>query len=116
MTDRCCGRRGRSSETRRECGELTVASISAETIIARVRRVPPGFVTTYGNLCPSAPRRAGRVLSEISVDAPWWRVVRSDGTCPKGDEQRKRLLAEEVPIRGMRVVMAEAQIPPEAIL
>jgi methylated-DNA-protein-cysteine methyltransferase related protein len=91
-------------------------AISAETIIARVRRVPPGFVTTYGNLCPSAPRHAGRVLSETSVDMPWWRVVHSDGTCPKGEEQRRRLLAEDVPIIGRRVVMAEAQIPPEAIL
>lgn len=91
-------------------------AISVETIIARIRRVPPGFVTTYGNLCPSAPRHAGRVLSEIPSDVPWWRVVHSDGTWPKGDEQRKRLLAEGVPIRGKRVVMAEAQIPPEAIL
>jgi methylated-DNA-protein-cysteine methyltransferase related protein len=91
-------------------------AISAETIIARIRRVPPGFVTTYGNLCPSAPRHAGRVLSEITVEVPWWRVVHSDGTCPKGEEQRRRLLAEDVPMRGGRVLMAEAQIPPEAIL
>ena len=48
-------------------------------------------------------------------DLPWWRVVRSDGTWPKGAEQRARLLAEDVPIRGQRVVMAEARIPPEAI-
>jgi alkylated DNA nucleotide flippase Atl1 len=46
---------------------------------------------------------------------PWWRVVRSDGTWPKGADQRARLLSEEVPIRGRRVVMAEARIPPEAI-
>jgi alkylated DNA nucleotide flippase Atl1 len=49
-------------------------------------------------------------------DLPWWRVVRSDGTWPKGVEQRERLLAEGVPISGRRVVMAEARIPPEAIL
>jgi alkylated DNA nucleotide flippase Atl1 len=97
------------------CQDLEMA-VSAETIIARVRRVPPGFVTTYGSLCPSAPRHAGRVLSEISVEVPWWRVVHSDGTCPQGEEQRRRLLAEDVPIRGRRVVMAKARIPPEAIL
>jgi alkylated DNA nucleotide flippase Atl1 len=51
----------------------------------------------------------------MPADVPWWRVVRSDGTWPKGDDQRARLLAEGVPIRGRRVVMAEARIPPEAI-
>lgn len=91
-------------------------ALSAKTILDRVRRVPPGYVTTYGDLSPGAPRHAGRVLSETDAAVPWWRVVRSDGTWPKGAEQRARLLAEEVPIRGGRVVMRQARIPPEAIL
>lgn len=86
-----------------------------ETIYARIRRVPEGFVTTYGDLSPGAPRHAGRALSQMPEDVPWWRVVRSDGTWPKGAEQRARLLSEDVPIRGSRVVMSEARIPPEAI-
>jgi methylated-DNA-protein-cysteine methyltransferase related protein len=90
-------------------------ALSPETIFERVRRVPPGYVTTYGDLSPQAPRHAGRSLSRMPPDLPWWRVVRSDGTWPKGAEQRTRLLAEDVPIRGQRVVMAEARIPPEAI-
>lgn len=93
-----------------------MAPTTPQTIYDRVRRVPPGYVTTYGDLCPGAPRHAGRALSQMPQDVPWWRVVRSDGTWPKGDEQRARLLAEDVPIRGRRVVMAEARIPPEAIL
>lgn len=91
-------------------------SLGAETILDRVRRVPRGYVTTYGDLSPGAPRHAGRVLSQVPGDVPWWRVVRSDGTWPKGAGQRERLLAEDVPIRGKRVVMSEARIPPEAIL
>ena len=91
-------------------------ALAAETIYERVRRVPPGYVTTYGDLAPGAPRHAGRALSMMPPDIPWWRVVRSDGTWPKGEEQRSRLLAEDVPIRGQRVVMVEARIPPEAIL
>lgn len=87
-----------------------------ETIHERVRRVPPGFVTTYGDLCPGAPRHAGRALSLASGELPWWRVVRSDGSLPKGPEQRALLLVEDVPMRGGRVVMAEARMPPEAIL
>jgi methylated-DNA-protein-cysteine methyltransferase related protein len=91
-------------------------ALSRETIYARVRRVPAGYVTTYGDLSPGAARHAGRALSQAPADLPWWRVVRSDGSWPKGSEQRARLLAEDVPIRGSRVVMAEARIPPEAIL
>ena len=91
-------------------------TLAAETIYARVRRVPEGFVTTYGDLSPGAPRHAGRALANLNdPSVPWWRVVRSDGSWPKGAEQRARLLAEDVPIRGSRVVMAEARIAPEAI-
>jgi alkylated DNA nucleotide flippase Atl1 len=89
---------------------------SIDVILSRVARVPPGFVTTYGDLCPGAPRLAGHALSVRGGEVPWWRVVRSDGTWANGDEQRARLLAEDVPIRGTRVVLAEALIPPEAIL
>ena len=38
-----------------------------------------------------------RALSRMPPDVPWWRVVRSDGTWPKGAEQRARLLGEDVP-------------------
>ncbi len=91
-------------------------TLSEQTILDRVRRVPPGYVTTYGDLSPGAPRHAGRVLFETAQDVPWWRVVRSDGTWPKGARQRELLIAEGVPIRGERVVMAQARMPPEAIL
>jgi methylated-DNA-protein-cysteine methyltransferase related protein len=91
-------------------------ALSPETIFERIRRVPRGYVTTYGDLSPGAPRYAGQVLSRVAPDVPWWRVVRADGTWPKGERQRARLLEEEVPIRGRRVVMADARIPPEAIL
>ncbi|HEY1688869.1 MAG TPA: MGMT family protein [Solirubrobacteraceae bacterium] len=91
-------------------------SVSPETIYERIRRVPPGCVTTYGDLCPGAPRHAGHLLSQAPEGIPWWRVIRSDGSWPKGEEQRRRLLAEDVPIRGERVIMSEARIPPEALL
>ena len=35
----------------------------ASVVLRRVRAVPPGFVTTYGELCPRAPRFAGAVLA-----------------------------------------------------
>ena len=35
-----------------------------EEVLRRVRAIPEGFVTTYGDLCPAAPRFAGAVLRE----------------------------------------------------
>ena len=92
-------------------------AVSLEIICDRLRRVPEGFVTTYGDLSPGAPRQAGRALA-VATDAtlPWWRVVHSDGTWVKGERQRKLLEAEGVPINGERVVMREARIDPEVIL
>ncbi len=92
-------------------------TISVAIIEARVRRVPAGFVTTYGDLSPGAPRQAGRALALSSdADLPWWRVVHSDGSWVKGERQRRLLEAEDVPINGERVVMREARVDPEVIL
>jgi alkylated DNA nucleotide flippase Atl1 len=90
---------------------------TTDIILARLRRVPEGFVTTYGDLSPGAPRQAGRALATTTdEDLPWWRVVHSDGTWVKGERQRRLLEAEEIPIVGERVVMKQARIDPEAIL
>ena len=97
--------------------KIIFVAASREIICDRLRRVPEGFVTTYGDLSPGAPRQAGRVLAHATDDElPWWRVVHSDGTWVKGARQRRLLEAEGIPIRGERVVMREARIDPEAIL
>ncbi|HEV7399832.1 MAG TPA: MGMT family protein [Solirubrobacterales bacterium] len=81
-------------------------------VLARVREIPPGFVRTYGDVSPGAPRFAGAVLFECDdPDLPWWRVVRADGSLAKGPRQRARLIAEGVPFRGDRVDMAAARMP-----
>jgi methylated-DNA-protein-cysteine methyltransferase related protein len=90
-------------------------ALSADVILARIRRAPPGYVTTYGDLSPGAPRLAGAVLARTGAEVPWWRVVRADGSLAKGTDQRERLLDEGVPFRRGRVVMDVARIPPEAI-
>jgi methylated-DNA-protein-cysteine methyltransferase related protein len=77
-----------------------------------VRGIPPGFVRTYGDVSPGAPRFAGSVLFECDdPDLPWWRVVRADGSLAKGARQRDRLRAEGVPFRGERVAMKIARLP-----
>jgi alkylated DNA nucleotide flippase Atl1 len=84
----------------------------AADVLRRVRAVPEGFVTTYGDLSPGAPRFAGSVLAAASGDAvPWQRVVRADGSLAKGDRQRRLLEDEGVPFAGARVDMERAWIP-----
>jgi alkylated DNA nucleotide flippase Atl1 len=81
-------------------------------VLARVSEIPEGFVRTYGDVSPGAPRFAGAVLFECDdPDLPWWRVVRADGSLAKGDRQRKHLVAEGVPFRGDRVDMKSARLP-----
>jgi alkylated DNA nucleotide flippase Atl1 len=86
---------------------------SAEEILGRVHSVPPGRVSTYGDIAPGAPRRAGAVLAECDdPSVPWQRIVRADGSLAKGERQRRLLEAEGVPFRGERVDMREAWVPP----
>lgn len=78
----------------------------AELILRRARAIPPGFVTTYGDLCPEAPRFAGATMAACDdPSVPWQRVVRADGSLAKGERQRRLLEAEGVPFRGARVDM-----------
>jgi alkylated DNA nucleotide flippase Atl1 len=80
-------------------------------VLRRIREIPPGFVRTYGDVSPGAPRFAGTVLHATDEDVPWWRVVRADGSLAKGAQQRALLEAEDVPFRGERVDMRAARIP-----
>jgi methylated-DNA-protein-cysteine methyltransferase related protein len=84
--------------------------VSAEQrILDRVRSIPSGCVSTYGDLSPGAPRHAGAVLHACDLeDVPWQRVVRADGSLAKGERQRQLLEAEGVPFRGDRVDMPAA--------
>jgi methylated-DNA-protein-cysteine methyltransferase related protein len=87
----------------------------ARLVIERIRSVPEGYVTTYGDVSPGSPRFAGAVLAHTHAEMPWHRVVRADGSLAKGAEQRALLEAEAVPFNGTRVDMREAQIPPEEL-
>jgi methylated-DNA-protein-cysteine methyltransferase related protein len=81
-------------------------------VLERIRSVPEGHVTTYGDLCPEAPRFAGQVLSHTDdPTVPWQRIVRADGSLAKGERQRRLLEEEGVRFRGSRVDMDAAWIP-----
>ncbi len=86
-------------------------------VLRRVRSVPPGFVTSYGDLCPGAPRFAGMVLAACEdPGVPWHRVVRADGSLAKGERQRRLLEGEGVPFRGARVDMTIAWADVDALI
>jgi methylated-DNA-protein-cysteine methyltransferase-like protein len=93
-----------------------IDSPRAREVLRRARSVPEGFVTTYGDLCPEAPRYAGMVMSAYhDPDLPWHRIVRADGSLAKGERQRRLLEAEGVPFRGARVDMRVAHVDPAAL-
>ena len=85
--------------------------LRVERILARVRDIPEGFVRTYGDIDPAAPRMVGRVLAETDEDLPWHRVVRADGSLAKGARQRLLLDREGIPLRGSRVDLRQARLP-----
>jgi methylated-DNA-protein-cysteine methyltransferase-like protein len=61
----------------------------AARILERVRSTPEGFVRTYGDVSPGAPRVAGSVLFACDdPTVPWHRIVRADGSLAKGQRQR----------------------------
>lgn len=92
---------------------VTLARMTrAERVLERARAIPPGFVRTYGDLSPGAPRFTGATLAAChDPSVPWHRVVRADGSLAKGERQRRLLEAEGVPFIGARVDMREARLP-----
>jgi len=93
-----------------------VPSDAHAAILARVAAIPEGWVRTYGDLSPGAPRLTGTVLrGERDPELPWWRVVRADGTLAVGERQRELLEAEGVPFtRRGRVDLGAARLPEQA--
>jgi DNA-3-methyladenine glycosylase II len=92
----------------------------ADRILSRVLAIPEGFVRTYGDIEPDAPRAVGRVLAQhecVAIgsgadgEVPWHRVVRADGSAPIGAIQLARLRREGIPMRGDRVDLRIARMP-----
>lgn len=87
-------------------------------IHAAVRRIPAGWVATYGDVAtaaglPGRARLVGRSLGvgEDEEPLPWYRVIAAAGriALPEGSkgraEQLRRLKAEGVVVKGGRVDM-----------
>ena len=84
-----------------------------ERIIATIRKIPNGRVSTYGAVAKAAgfPRGARQVVAALrgAVGLPWQRVLGAGGAIKlRGDyafEQRFRLESEGVTFRGRKVDM-----------
>jgi methylated-DNA-protein-cysteine methyltransferase related protein len=85
-------------------------------IIQRIRHIPEGSVRTYGEIDPAAPRLVGRVLATTDEGLPWHRVIRADGSIPKGKTQRELLLGEGIAMRGDRVDLDRARLNLPAVV
>jgi len=84
-------------------------------ILAAIRKIPRGKVSTYGAIAraagyPGAARQVARAM-QGAVDLPWQRVLGAGGeiklTGDSAFEQRFRLQAEGVTFRGRRVNMKQ---------
>ena len=76
-----------------------------------MRQTPVGFVRTYDDVSPGAPRVAGAVVHDCEDPTlPWHRIVRADGSLANGERQRALLESEGVPFRGERVDMRAARL------
>lgn len=109
-------KKSRAGKSRSKSAEKSVAADSTARILAALRKIPRGRVSTYGNVADVAglPKRArlvGTVLRQtpVSRDLPWYRVINSSGriSFPIGSDayarQRKKLEAENVVFIGGRV-------------
>jgi len=84
-----------------------------EKIMATIRSIPRGKVSTYGGVAKAAgfPGAARQVVAALrgAVGLPWQRVLGAEGVIKlRGDyafEQRFRLEAEGVTFRGRKVDM-----------
>lgn len=97
--------------------DLDAAEAARRAILATVARIPPGRVSTYGQIAwiagyPGRARLVGRVLGGL-MDAgaaiPWHRVVNASGQIslpafsPAHREQKARLRAEGVIFENQRI-------------
>ncbi|GAA1352037.1 MGMT family protein [Streptomyces beijiangensis] len=88
-----------------ELEELPELPAYAEKVLEVADMIPPGRVMTYGDiaewLAEGGPRQVGRVMALYGGGAPWWRVVRADGTLLPGNELRAldHYRAESTPLK-----------------
>ncbi|MFV0494006.1 MGMT family protein [Mycobacterium sp.] len=86
-----------------------------ERVRSIVASIPPGRVSTYGDIACAAglssPRVVGWIMRTDSADLPWHRVITASGRPARhlSDRQLAMLRAEGVVSRGGRVALTEVR-------
>jgi alkylated DNA nucleotide flippase Atl1 len=87
----------------------------ALAVLDVVARIPAGKVMTYGDVAEylgqGSPRTVGAVMAKHGHEVAWQRVVQASGRPaePLVDKALRLLRAEGCPVRGEKVVLAEAR-------
>ena len=88
-----------------------------EAVWSHVRQIPPGKVSTYGNIAealdkPGAARAVGEAVKTCPPDVPWWRVVKAGGhLIGAGDFRFAQIVMLE--IEGVKLKLT---VPPRGIV
>lgn len=96
-------------------GGETGPTAFALAVLDVVARIPAGKVMTYGDVAEylgtGSPRTVGAVMAKHGHEVSWQRVVQASGrpAQPLVEEALVLLRAEGCPVRGGRVVLAQAR-------
>ncbi|MFC0314056.1 MGMT family protein [Gordonia phosphorivorans] len=92
-----------------------ISDAQIEAVRALIAAIPPGRVSTYGDLADAVgltnPRQVGWILRTDGADLPWQRVVPASGrpSTEKAARQLDLLREEGVPIRDGRILLRECR-------
>ena len=87
----------------------------ARSVLDAVDAIPVGKVLAYSDVAeyvgPGTGRTVATVMRHYGGEVPWFRVVRSDGSCAPEvrDRQVALLRADGVPMNGERIDLAKAR-------
>lgn len=96
-------------------GQEGAPTAYARSVLDLVARIPAGKVMSYGDVAEylgsGSARTVGAVMAKHGREVPWQRVVQASGRPaePLLEQALALLRAEGCPLRGERVVMAEAR-------
>jgi len=96
-------------------GATTGPTPFALAVLDVVAKIPPGKVMTYGDVAEylgqGSPRTVGTVMAKHGHEVAWQRVVQASGRPaePLVEKALALLRAEGCPVRGEKVVLAEAR-------
>ena len=80
----------------------------AQRVLALAGLIPPGNVSTYGEVGKAAgvsARQVGSVMRQWGSQVPWWRVIKADGTSHDYERAKAKWEVEGLVLRGRAVRM-----------